>query len=105
MSARTFRNLAAALGLALFAVALLFGETAHGATIPRQAQAYRSLLIRAARVEDLRGLNAPVATYAAQVHQESGWREDARSPVGAEGLGQFMPTTSTWAFRVQAPPT
>jgi hypothetical protein len=37
-----------------------------------------------------------VALFAAQVHQESGWREDARSPVGALGLAQFMPGTAAW---------
>ena len=94
VSARAFRNLVAALGLALFAVALLCGEAVHGAEVPRQALAYRSTLIRAARVEW--GLDAPTATFGAQIHQESGWREDARSPVGAQGLTQFMPKTATW---------
>lgn len=39
------------------------------------------------------GLPAPV--LAAQLKQESGWRTDAVSPVGAVGLAQFMP--GTWA--------
>jgi soluble lytic murein transglycosylase-like protein len=55
---------------------------------------YRADLIRAARVEW--GMGAPVATFAAQIHQESHWRPDARSPVGASGLAQFMPATATW---------
>ncbi|AWF65206.1 transglycosylase SLT domain-containing protein [Pseudomonas aeruginosa] len=42
------------------------------------------------------GLSAPIATFAAQVHQESRWRADARSPVGAQGLAQFMPGTAEW---------
>jgi soluble lytic murein transglycosylase-like protein len=37
-----------------------------------------------------------VVLFAAQVHQESGWREDAHSPVGALGLAQFMPGTAAW---------
>ena len=37
-----------------------------------------------------------MAVFAAQVHQESGWRPDAVSHVGARGLAQFMPTTATW---------
>ena len=42
--------------------------------------------------------DAPYATrriLAAQIAQESAWRTDAVSPVGAEGLAQFMP--ATWA--------
>lgn len=42
------------------------------------------------------GLNAPVADFAAQLHQKSGWDPRAVSPVGAQGLAQFMPTTATW---------
>ena len=42
------------------------------------------------------GLDAPIATFAAQVHQESRWIVTAKSPVGAEGLAQFMPTTTEW---------
>lgn len=62
--------------------------------IPRQAEAHRLTLKREAH--RIWGLDAPVATFAAQVHQESRWREDARSPVGAQGLAQFMPSTATW---------
>lgn len=35
------------------------------------------------------------ALIAAQIHVESGWRKDAVSHAGAQGLAQFMP--STWA--------
>jgi soluble lytic murein transglycosylase-like protein len=65
---------------------------AHADTIPAAAQEYRSVVIRAARVEG--GLNAPVAVFAAQLEQESGWNPQARSVVGASGLGQFMPATA-----------
>lgn len=41
------------------------------------------------------GLNGPLATMAAQVHQESSWNPDARSPY-ANGLAQFTPATATW---------
>lgn len=37
-----------------------------------------------------------MAVFAAQVHQESAWRTDAVSHVGAQGLAQFMPTTTRW---------
>jgi len=64
------------------------------AEIPAQAERYRRDLTRIAQAEW--GLDAPVSTFAAQIHQESRWRFDARSPVGAQGLGQVMPSTATW---------
>ena len=66
--------------------------------IPQQAARYRADLTRCARL--YWGFEAPVATFAAQVHQESRWREDARSPVGAQGLTQFMPATAKWMGNV-----
>jgi soluble lytic murein transglycosylase-like protein len=62
--------------------------------IPRDAQRHQLTLKREA--QQAWGLDAPVATFAAQVHQESRWREDAKSPVGAVGLTQFMPATADW---------
>lgn len=64
------------------------------ADVPRDALRYQRDLIRNARV--IWGLQAPVATFAAQIHQESLWRVDAISPAGAQGLAQFMPATSGW---------
>lgn len=62
--------------------------------IPPPAQRYQNTLKREA--QRVWGLDAPVATFAAQVHQESRWRADALSPVGAVGLAQFMPATADW---------
>ncbi|WP_312818238.1 transglycosylase SLT domain-containing protein [Pseudomonas sp.] len=64
------------------------------ADVPAEAQQYRRDLTRIAQAEW--GLDAPVATFAAQVHQESRWRFNAKSPVGAQGLGQVMPSTAVW---------
>ncbi|WP_211232654.1 transglycosylase SLT domain-containing protein [Marinobacterium litorale] len=74
----------------LFVLAPL-GEAAE---IPHAAHQYRQELTRQARL--VWGLDAPLAVMAAQVHQESYWNPKAISPVGAEGLGQFMPRTAEW---------
>lgn len=86
-----------ALWLHLAILALMatgFMAVACAQSIPRDAQRHQGLLKREA--QRVWGLQAPVATFAAQIHQESLWRESARSPVGAQGLAQFMPTTTNW---------
>jgi len=86
-----------AVALVLLAWGGFFSGQCQAATadrVPAQAEQYRRVLMRAAHSEW--GLSAPIATFAAQVHQESRWRADARSPVGAVGLSQFMPSTSEW---------
>lgn len=64
------------------------------ADIPARAGQYRAHLVREARAAW--GMSAPVATLAAQIHQESAWRHDAVSRAGAQGLAQFMPRTAAW---------
>jgi soluble lytic murein transglycosylase-like protein len=61
--------------------------------IPTVSTLYRMKLEREA-VRHF-GLDAPVARLAAQVHQESAWRADARSPY-AQGMAQFTPATAKW---------
>lgn len=61
---------------------------------PRESLQWRNEVIRTAR--EIWGLNAPVADFSGQIHQESGWNTMARSPVGASGMAQFMPETATW---------
>lgn len=75
-------------------VAMALPLPASAQSIPQASQAYKSLLMRNART--VWGIEAPIATFAAQVHQESGWRPGAVSQVGAQGLAQFMPATSKW---------
>lgn len=84
------------LGWLVLAIALLVAscQPAYADSIPRAAEQHRRTLVRAAHAEW--GLDAPIATMAAQVHQESMWRVNARSPVGAQGLAQFMPATADW---------
>lgn len=79
---------------AIAAVALLLvGQEAVAQGVPRAALAHRRALISNARA--VWGLDAPVAVFAAQVHQESAWRPDARSKF-ADGMAQFTPATARW---------
>lgn len=63
-------------------------------TPPPASLQYRDEVIRNARAEW--GMSAPVADFAAQLQQESGWSADAKSPAGAVGMAQFMPATADW---------
>jgi len=65
-------------------------------TIPKRAAIYKNDLTRIARY--FNGLDAPVSLYAAQIHQESAWRPDAKSRY-ALGLAQFTPGTAKWITR------
>ncbi len=80
-------------------VALAVAPAACTAAIPDAANKYRRDLVRIAQFE--LGLDAPIATLAGQIHQESRWNEKARSPVGAQGLTQFMPATADWMVRLR----
>lgn len=82
----------------LLALAILwaggFFSDAHAQQVPQQAKRWRAELTRAAHAQW--GLDAPIAALAAQLHQESGWKPEAVSRVGAQGMAQFMPATATW---------
>lgn len=73
---------------------ILIFDDSQAAEVPQVAHKYRGDLTRNARLAW--GLDAPIATLAAQVHQESGWNARAVSRVGAQGLAQFMPATADW---------
>ncbi len=66
-------------------------------SIPRAAHRHRADLEQYAR--RYFGPEAQVSRLAAQVHQESAWNEAARSPVGAENITQFMPSTRKWIIQ------
>lgn len=57
-----------------------------------RALRWKSTQVRFARQE--LGLNPPTPLLASQIHQESRWHPEAKSPVGAKGLAQFMPSTT-----------
>lgn len=93
--------LAVVLGVGLFAM-----EVAHASTpaaspvsatrvrIPDASAMYRRWVEQA--VAEEWGVDGSPARLAAQLHQESSWDPHARSPAGAEGLAQFMPSTGRW---------
>lgn len=87
-------KLVAVLCAAIAAFALLLFADARAEPVPRDALRYQRDLTRNARA--VWGMDAPVATFAAQIHQESRWRAGAQSPAGAQGMAQFMPATATW---------
>lgn len=63
------------------------------AQIPNEAYRYRRIL--KAEVDMEFGPGYPRDIFAAQIHQESYWRSDARSRY-ASGLGQQTPQTESW---------
>lgn len=91
--ARAVRPAAVAVFVALIVGCLLGAAPAGAAEPPRAAQQYQRDLTREARA--VFGLQAPVPVMAAQIHQESSWRPDARSPY-AQGIAQFVPATAEW---------
>lgn len=70
----------------------LMTSWAFAQTIPPGAAAYKRELTAISR--SVWGMNAPISSLAAQLHQESGWNDAARSYVGASGLAQFMRATA-----------
>lgn len=78
---------------AIAALLLALLPSLAGAQVPERAHQYQRELIRNARY--VWGLDAPIAVFAAQIHQESGWRPEVSSKY-ADGLAQFTPATATW---------
>lgn len=82
-----FRKLVLALCLILMPV-FAQAQTA----LPKSSYQYRALMIKEGR--RIWGPDAQIALFAGQFHQESLWNNAAKSYVGAQGLGQFMPATA-----------
>lgn len=81
------------LGIVL-SMAVLAGAALAADDPARSSLRYQRDLVRIAHAAW--GLDAPVAVFAAQIHQESGWNPQAVSRVGANGMAQFMPATAKW---------
>lgn len=84
----------------LFVISSLLAPVAHAQSAPSTVRIPEASALYRHRVEqaaaDVWGVDASPARLAAQLHQESTWRANARSPVGAQGLAQFMPATAKW---------
>jgi soluble lytic murein transglycosylase-like protein len=78
--------------VAIVILLALFQDAPANEAIPREAYKYRSAIIREARFSF--GLSAPTATFASQIHAESGFRANICNPIAACGLSQFMPATA-----------
>lgn len=83
---------------AILSAACLLLALPVAAQIPSAANAHKRELTRIVQQEF--GLSGPVALHAAQIHQESGWRAHVDSHAGAQGLTQFMPSTSRWIAEI-----
>lgn len=98
------------LSSAAFAVSMCLATTSAVAesvsNVPRAALKYQRALTR--NVHMIWGLNGNTPVMAAQIHQESMWRETAQSKY-ASGIAQFTPATAEWisgAYRLgEAQPT
>ncbi|SCU73477.1 Phage lysin [Cupriavidus necator] len=90
-----------ALGALLFIVLLWLLSLSAFAQTPPTAQQYRPLIARETAFRF--GVDSPMPVVAAQIMQESKFNPLARSPVGAQGLMQFMPATATWAGEIAIP--
>ncbi|SJN14251.1 Phage lysin [Halomonas citrativorans] len=84
--------------LAIITLASVFACIPANAQIPNAAQQHQRELTRIVQQEW--GMKGRAALHAAQIHQESGWRPNVDSPVGAQGLSQFMPGTSAWIAEI-----
>lgn len=74
--------------LMLITVVWAFGQ------VPPSANKYKRQYTQTVRSE--LGLDAPIATLASQIAQESMFDCSAISRVGAKGCAQFMPATANW---------
>lgn len=83
---------------AVIVLTLVVSCWASASGVPAAANQYQRTLIRTAHAHW--GLDAPIATFAAQIHQESLWMPNAVSHAGAQGMAQFMPTTSSWIAEI-----
>lgn len=76
----------------MIAVTLALIAATATSQVPERCRVYQRAIT--AHAHNTFGLDAPVATLAAQIQQESSCKATAISRVGASGLAQFMPATA-----------
>jgi membrane-bound lytic murein transglycosylase MltF len=76
----------------IFLLTLACQVQANVVSLPKNSYQYKALIIKEGRA--VWGQEANIALFAGQFHQESMWNNNAKSYVGAKGLGQFMPGTA-----------
>lgn len=82
------------MGVIALAVLMILAIAPAYAQMPMEASKYKRQYTQIVR--NTWGLDAPIASLAAQIHQESGWNCSAVSHAGAKGCAQFMPATANW---------
>ena len=78
--------------LGLILALLLYGFSVSAEFIPKNAFKYKRFATATYKL--VLGYDAPISAMASQIHWESAWRVSAKSPVGAQGLAQFLPSTA-----------
>jgi soluble lytic murein transglycosylase-like protein len=80
--------------LLLLAMILSWSSFVEAQAIPQAALKHRAQLTREAK--QVFGILAPIPMMAAQIEQESSWRENVTAWDHGRGLAQFMDATATW---------
>ena len=76
-----------------------YGQAAMGLATGLRAGTVPAAYLQAVTTAGTRCAEAPAPLIAAQLEAESGWNPGAVSPVGAQGMAQFMPGTwATWGL-------
>ena len=95
LSART-RSSLYLIAAVLFLIAMACASSVYAADIRVPDVDARMRLLVEQAVADEWGVDGSEARLAVQKHQESSWKPQGHSLVGAEGLAQMMPATGTW---------
>lgn len=80
-----------------FLITLVLLVSSATANPPAASLRFQSDLVRESQFKF--GIRAPVPMFAAQIEQESGWRQDVTAWDNGRGLAQFMDPTADWVAK------